>query len=341
MQVLAIFVLIGVCVYFYVSSFQQSGEANDQPSETPELLKGRPISSGPVEPENELKPQPTTNPVIPPKGGKTTPKNPLTGIYKTQRTSLDDFIINFETTDEFTSYCKKLTYDTRPHVCFICGKSTEAYNCIPLTIKNFVGTSIDVHEECYKRAVSELKKITQNGTVDVTTSRSQELKAQITFVRVFQNGYPDDWETRRQAVLKRDKNRCQSCQSINVSLDVHHICPLNKKGSNALSNLQSLCLNCHEKKHNHPLRNNFDPYDSDVYELLATAVEKNMQRGKRKTRVRIDYEDRNGNESVRIIQPRNFENKWNSDYIYAFCETKGEYRLFKLSRIKDAEFVEE
>ena len=40
-------------------------------------------------------------------------------IYKNHRTPIDEIIIDFEKTKEFASYCKRLQYDTRPHVCLV------------------------------------------------------------------------------------------------------------------------------------------------------------------------------------------------------------------------------
>ncbi|TAF53678.1 MAG: HNH endonuclease [Oscillatoriales cyanobacterium] len=57
----------------------------------------------------------------------------------------------------------------------------------------------------------------------------------------------------RQYVLNRDRHQCQSCgQSINLQID--HIIPLARGGSNDLSNLQTLCQTCNLRK-----RDRLDP----------------------------------------------------------------------------------
>ena len=57
----------------------------------------------------------------------------------------------------------------------------------------------------------------------------------------------------RQFVLNRDNFQCRSCGS-REHLEVDHIIPLAKGGANDLSNLQTLCYKCNQKK-----KDNFDP----------------------------------------------------------------------------------
>ncbi len=51
----------------------------------------------------------------------------------------------------------------------------------------------------------------------------------------------------KQEVFERDGNKCQECGSVlEPSLvDIHHILPISRGGSNELSNLITLCRNCH------------------------------------------------------------------------------------------------
>lgn len=50
-----------------------------------------------------------------------------------------------------------------------------------------------------------------------------------------------------KSVLKRDNYTCQKCGSIE-NLTIDHIKPLSKGGNNDLENLQTLCLECNQKK---------------------------------------------------------------------------------------------
>jgi len=56
-------------------------------------------------------------------------------------------------------------------------------------------------------------------------------------------------------VFKRDNYRCRSCGTspafnLEVSLEVDHIQPFSKGGSNDISNLQTLCMKCNRGKGN-------------------------------------------------------------------------------------------
>jgi len=54
----------------------------------------------------------------------------------------------------------------------------------------------------------------------------------------------------RVTVLKRDKFRCVYCgrNSKQIELEIDHIVPFSKAGSNEISNLQTLCIDCNRGK---------------------------------------------------------------------------------------------
>ncbi len=55
----------------------------------------------------------------------------------------------------------------------------------------------------------------------------------------------------REYVFERDRYQCQGCHKIDISakdLQVDHIQPLAKGGSNDFSNLQTLCSRCNLQK---------------------------------------------------------------------------------------------
>ncbi|MGK7920714.1 MAG: HNH endonuclease [Trichodesmium sp.] len=60
----------------------------------------------------------------------------------------------------------------------------------------------------------------------------------------------------RKYVFERDHYNCQSCgkTATETELTIDHIIPLARGGSNDISNLQTLCRNCNQKKKHH-----FDP----------------------------------------------------------------------------------
>ncbi len=62
--------------------------------------------------------------------------------------------------------------------------------------------------------------------------------------------YPEDWQSFRENALARDSYRCRNCGSTQ-DLDVHHIVPLSRGGTNHLDNLVTLCRRCHTGVHPH------------------------------------------------------------------------------------------
>lgn len=66
---------------------------------------------------------------------------------------------------------------------------------------------------------------------------------------------PADWPKRRQAVLTRDGFLCQNCWQLggelgSKDLEVHHVVPrAAKNGTHRLTNLITLCQQCHRSVH--------------------------------------------------------------------------------------------
>ena len=70
------------------------------------------------------------------------------------------------------------------------------------------------------------------------------------------SGYPEDWDSRRRRVYRRDSHQCQKCNAKggprgDVELHAHHITPKSQGGSHELSNLETLCKSCHASAHPH------------------------------------------------------------------------------------------
>lgn len=57
-------------------------------------------------------------------------------------------------------------------------------------------------------------------------------------------------ENLRKATILRDGYKCIMCGKTNCKLEVHHIRPKRLGGANTISNLISLCENCHDKTEN-------------------------------------------------------------------------------------------
>jgi hypothetical protein len=55
---------------------------------------------------------------------------------------------------------------------------------------------------------------------------------------------------KRYAVLKRDHYRCQLCKKTGVELEVDHILPVSRGGTDRFDNLRTLCWPCNRKRGN-------------------------------------------------------------------------------------------
>jgi len=69
------------------------------------------------------------------------------------------------------------------------------------------------------------------------------------------SNYPDDWQTRRYKVFKRDGFECQGCgemgnQERPFELHCHHVKPIAEDGGHSHENLITLCGDCHRDVHN-------------------------------------------------------------------------------------------
>lgn len=59
---------------------------------------------------------------------------------------------------------------------------------------------------------------------------------------------PDNWQDIRNKALLRDDYKCGNCGG-SKDLNVHHIVPKGRGGTHNLSNLKTLCKDCHKKVH--------------------------------------------------------------------------------------------
>ena len=57
------------------------------------------------------------------------------------------------------------------------------------------------------------------------------------------------WEYNRERALRRDNGKCQGCGLTDALVHVHHKTPRGEGGSDKLSNLTTLCPDCHAAEH--------------------------------------------------------------------------------------------
>lgn len=73
-----------------------------------------------------------------------------------------------------------------------------------------------------------------------------------------QSNYSKDWKSLSEKIKKRDNWECQRCGSMggpegDSTLHAHHILPKSKGGEDWIENLITVCHECHEQIHGHPI----------------------------------------------------------------------------------------
>ena len=107
--------------------------------------------------------------------------------------------------------------------------------------------------------------------------REEEIRRDREYWARYESLYPGgssnsfEWQQLRLQIVRRDHYRCVKCGRQGrfpkrkpgtpfvptgpyVGLHVHHIQPLNRGGTNHPSNLQTLCIYCHEEVHGRRLK---------------------------------------------------------------------------------------
>lgn len=63
----------------------------------------------------------------------------------------------------------------------------------------------------------------------------------------YQNGPQKDFENLKMYIRARDSYTCQQCGAKNTPLEIHHITPKTKRGTDQPENLITLCTKCHKQ----------------------------------------------------------------------------------------------
>lgn len=91
----------------------------------------------------------------------------------------------------------------------------------------------------------------------------------------YEGQYPPDWKARKEIIHKRNDYACTECETQvedRKKLHTHHIQSLPDGGSNRLSNLTSVCVDCYDRqhadnRHNHDVRQELEGTSQSFGEL--------------------------------------------------------------------------
>ena len=77
-----------------------------------------------------------------------------------------------------------------------------------------------------------------------------------------------------------------------------------------------------------------DPRHKRTFSLIREALDRNRL-------LKITYTSNKLESTARVVEPMTIAFKWRSWYLFAWCREREDYRLFRLSRIKDAVILDE
>ncbi|MBS3809778.1 MAG: HNH endonuclease [Desulfobacterales bacterium] len=137
-----------------------------------------------------------------------------------------------------------------PHFCTICGAKPEYFFLLSSLdeetgIEHTCGTVCTNNGKCL---YSLLETLDDNKSLEESVFNLRKVRNVVKTPPEFQKK-PISLTTRYN-VLQRDGFQCVACGASGkvAQLEVDHICPVSKGGSNHESNLQTLCFNCNRGK---------------------------------------------------------------------------------------------
>lgn len=112
---------------------------------------------------------------------------------------------------------------------------------------NWLAPSIQARVNHTINHIDKIKSALPNGSLYIELGRFdvQKIKDPTISGKAYQDGDLKSYENIRQYVLYRDHCTCQLCGAKNVPLEIHHIRFRSKGGTDTVTNLITLCTNCH------------------------------------------------------------------------------------------------
>lgn len=178
--------------------------------------------------------------------------------------------------------------------------------------------------------------------IDLMENEIKALEEKVTYVHDFMLQYPPDWKERRERLRECDEYKCVYCGD-RCRLQMHHITPLSKGGSNKLNNLEFVCVSCHAKLHN----KEEDSFLDRRYGKLQ--IQKNIdfltQAINMGDTVQFYYKKKTDQVHIkRIFKPEKFTKAYHVKNpqeftlcIEGFCYLRNDTRIFAVKKIRNLE----
>ena len=124
------------------------------------------------------------------------------------------------------------------------GNSTKKDRYCPTIVSKFYGHEREI--EFCKKILPIKDTVLETGKFDTQLMEKPWLQEQ---KWAYQKGVNYGYANAREHALVRDKYTCQCCGKKNCRLEVHHLLPRSRGGSDKLANLITLCSDCHHLAH--------------------------------------------------------------------------------------------
>jgi hypothetical protein len=272
--------------------------------------------------------------------------------------------IEFKTSFNIGSKCKLCTFITKNEISLSDGGSVhhsclkslndEIYSLVDsFNKKRLNRLSIEQKIKSRSNIIFHVKTLFKSPEVEtedlvlMSSRLSKELEEASSFIKKRKEiissiydyflTYPPDWDARRAEVFIIDGRFCSVCRS-KSQLQVHHITPLSKGGSNHLSNLQVLCESCHSVKHGGINFSDKNYSSENAFSKRVIVIKYAIENSKK-----IEFEYRKPSDKKyqkRTILPEKLLNK---DHVHTsettlcvsgYCELRRANRIFALKRMK-------
>jgi len=142
--------------------------------------------------------------------------------------------------------------------------------------KGWLPPSLQHKLDSHVKIVEQIKKILPitKIVIEVASFDIQKIKNPDISGKEYQNGEQTDFWNVREYVLYRDRHTCQACKgkSKDQVLQIHHIIPRSKGGTDRPDNLITLCRTCHKKLHDGKLKLKFNKIKNFKAETFMSTI---------------------------------------------------------------------